>query len=304
MMWSKLTGKLSDTPGAKNRLRRIKYYAKILVIAVTLAVLLKLFILEAFKVPTSSMEKTLLVGDYILVNKFVYGIRTPDRIPLTTVILPSYKLISFFTPERQEVIVFYYPHKNVELKEEDNLIYVKRVIGIPGDTVKIDNKTVYVNGESIAESPNVNFHSSRIRIPNQGNDRIYPRGKDWNEDFYGPLLIPKKGMKVKLTFESIGEWRELIEKEAGEKSVKVEQDGIRINGVKKEFYTFKENYYFVLGDNRDNSMDSRFWGLVPESLIIGRAEYIYLSVESGHNQESSDSFFPSIRFGRIATSIK
>lgn len=295
---------MSGISGEQSRFSRVKYYLKIIAVALTLAILLKLLILEAFKVPTSSMEGTLLAGDYILVNKLVYGIRTPDRIPLTTVILPSYKLISFFTPERQEVIVFYYPYKNAELKEEDNLIYVKRVIGIPGDTVKIVNKTVYINGESIAESPNVNFHSSRIRIPDQGNDRIYPRGKNWNEDFYGPLLTPRKGMKVKLTFENIGEWKELIEKEAGENSISVEQDGIRIGGVKKEYYTFNENYYFVLGDNRDNSMDSRFWGLVPESLIIGRAEFVYLSVESGHGNETSDGFFPAIRFNRIATSIK
>ncbi|MHC1737970.1 MAG: signal peptidase I [Ignavibacteriaceae bacterium] len=304
MMWSKLTGNMSGISGEKSRFRRVKYYLKIIAVALTLAVLLKLLILEAFKVPTSSMENTLLAGDYILVNKLVYGIRTPDRIPLTTVIIPSYKLISFFTPERQEVIVFYYPYKNAELKEEDNLIYVKRVIGIPGDTVKIVNKTVYVNGESIAESPNVNFHSSRIRIPDQGNDRIYPRGKNWNEDFYGPLVIPRKGMRVKLTFENIGEWKELIEKEAGDTGIRVEKEGILINGVKKEFYTFNENYYFVLGDNRDNSMDSRFWGLVPESLIIGRAEFVYLSVESGHSNETGDGFFPSIRFDRIATSIK
>jgi len=262
-----------------------------------------MFFVEAFKVPTSSMENTLLIGDYIIVNKLVFGIRTPDRIPLTSVILPSYKLIPFFSPVRRDVVVFYYPYKKVDLKEENNLIYVKRVIGIPGDTVKIVNKVVYVNGESFEESQNVKFNSSRIRIPGNGNERIYPRGKDWNEDFYGPLIVPKEGMKVKLTFENVGEWRELIEKETGDNSVIVEEAGIKINNTRTDNYVFEQNYYFVMGDNRDNSMDSRFWGLVPENLIIGRAEFIYLSVESGSAYEEP-GFFPSFRFDRMPSVIK
>ncbi len=303
IMWKKLTGILSGVSHDNKRTKKLKYYLKVIFIAVVLAVVLKMFFVEAFKVPTSSMENTLLIGDYIIVNKLVFGIRTPDRIPLTSVILPSYKLIPFFSPVRRDVVVFYYPYKKVDLKEENNLIYVKRVIGIPGDTVKIVNKVVYVNGESFEESQNVKFNSSRIRIPGNGNERIYPRGKDWNEDFYGPLIVPKEGMKVKLTFENVGEWRELIEKETGDNSVIVEEAGIKINNTRTDNYVFEQNYYFVMGDNRDNSMDSRFWGLVPENLIIGRAEFIYLSVESGSAYEEP-GFFPSFRFDRMPSVIK
>lgn len=248
------------------------------------------------------MENTLFSGDYIIVNKIVYGLRTPDRIPLTGITIPSKKIISFFKPKRQEVVVFYYPLKDI-YKTDENVIYVKRIIGEPGDTVEIRNKVVYINNESIVENEGVNSNSTRIKIPNQPNEKIYPQGKMWNEDFYGPLVVPKENMTVYLNKKNIYEWAQVIEKETGEGSVIPEADGVKINGQFVTSYTFKNNYYFMLGDNREDSMDSRFWGFVPEDFIIGRASIIYWSVENEIVVDSSKGFFPKIRFNRVLNFI-
>lgn len=180
----------------------LREYFEAIVLAVILALFFRTFVIEAFKIPSSSMEDNLLIGDHILVNKFVYA---PTQFAWEKKVLPIDDV------KRGDVIVFKFP-------EEPSRNFIKRVIGIGGETVEIRNKQVYINGKPIPEP--YKFHKA---------------------EFFG------------LTAENFG-------------PVKV-----------------PEGYYFVLGDNRDNSKDSRAWGFVPKDYIKGRAFIIYWSFEGPQN---------------------
>jgi signal peptidase I len=165
-----------------------------ILLAIVFALIIRTCIVQPFKIPSGSMEDTLLVGDYLFVNKFIYGI----RVPFTDFRLPELK-----TPEQGDVIVFKYP-------EDRSKDYIKRVIGLPGDEIQIRDKHVYING-TLYKNPHEIHKDPRV-IPGESNVR----------DNFGPIRVPA-------------------------------------------------NSYFVMGDNRDNSNDSRFWGFVPESDLVGRA---------------------------------
>lgn len=214
-----------------------------LVLAAGLFVGLRATVVEAFKIPTSSMEGTLLVGDFLFVNKAVYGIRLPwsDR-----------SIVRFRDPSRGEVVVFHPPH---ELDKH----YVKRLVGVPGDTLHMKNKRLFVNGRPQVEAytrfldrrgdavhPDMEWQSNHLiaSIP----DRYHPTRDNW-----GPLVVP-----------------------AGR--------------------------YFVLGDNRDNSEDSRYWGFVDREQIRGRPWIIYYSAAPGPG-----NVFPrpsAVRWGRLGQPIR
>ncbi|VBB41886.1 Signal peptidase I [uncultured Desulfatiglans sp.] len=178
----------------------IREYAEAAVIAILLALFIRTFIVQAFKIPSGSMEPTLLVGDHILVNKFIYGIKIP---------FINKTLIPVSTPERNDVIVFIYPLD----KSKD---FIKRVIGLPGDTIEIKGQEIYING-GLFEDP----HGYYGR---EGDDGV----PDLERDHAGPFKVP-------------------------------------------------DNHLFVMGDNRDHSYDSRFWGFVPIDSLRGEAFIIYWS---------------------------
>ncbi len=186
---------------------KILDWIKSIAIALFLALVVRTFVVQAYKIPSGSMIPTLLVGDYLLVNKLSYGIRDPFKNDF---------FYRWSMPHRQEVVVFSYP---VNPKVD----FIKRVIGLPGDTVEIINKKVYVNGKPLKE-PYVQ-HTD----PN-----IYPREVSPRDNF-GPVKVPPGEL-------------------------------------------------FVLGDNRDESYDSRFWGFVPISNLKGRALIIYFSWDSVHHR--------------------
>ncbi|MDF2953245.1 MAG: Signal peptidase I [Thermodesulfobacterium sp.] len=202
----------------KNFQSKIWDWTKSILIALVLALFIRAFIVQAYKIPSGSMIPTLLIGDYLLVNKLAYGIKNPiknDFIYLKKL------------PERQEIVVFTYPLNK-------KLDFIKRVIGLPGDTVEIVNKKVYVNGKLLKE-PYVQFNDPEI-YPKE----VSPR------DNYGPVKVPP-------------------------------------------------GYIFVLGDNRDQSYDSRFWGFVPINYLKGKALIIYFSWDSKNFR---------IRFNRIGKLIQ
>lgn len=276
----------------------------ILSVTFSLAILIKSFFLEAFKIPTNSMANTILSGDFVLVNKFVYGIKTPAVLPLTNIKLPVQNIISFKHPKRNDVVVFEFPGEQYEAASNQDLTLVKRIVGLPGDTVIIIDKKVFVNGTYL-DLPKTALveksHSRDYGIPDQN---IFPKGKNWNKNFYGPVLVPKQGMTIEINTENIFEWETTINREFGKKVVSVEGSVISINGKPTRNYTFSKNHYFVLGDNRDRSSDSRYWGFIPENLILGRAEYIYWSITSAFNFTNPSEIFRSIRFNRILTKIQ
>ena len=182
----------------------IREYAESIAIAILLALIIRAFVVQAFKIPSGSMKPTLQIGDHILVNKFLYGVKF--RVPFTAL---NYTLIPIGQPQRQDVIVFIYP-------VDPDKDFIKRVIGLPGDTVQLINKKVYINQQPLADPSGVHSDQNVIGPLEQPRDNL------------GPIQVPP-------------------------------------------------DKYFVMGDNRDESYDSRYWGFVDQKAIIGKAFIIYWS---------------------------
>ena len=277
---------------------KLKQFLFAITLAFFIAVIFKSFLVDAYKIPTGSMKNTLLVGDFILVNKAAYSLSTPLYFPLTTIKIPSVKLLSYHQPERNDVIVFEYPGNPDELYPNLPENFIKRIVGLPGDTVQIVNKKVFIN-KKLIKTPSNALMDNVVRPKGEKEKRIYPEDKNWNEDNYGPIVVPKKGDKININPKNILEWEALIDRENKSKAVSVEGTVITINGQPVRSYTFKENYYFVMGDNRDDSMDSRFWGFVPNENIIGKAILIYWSWDPFIPYSNFSKLVKSIRFNRI-----
>ncbi len=210
-----------------------------------IVLVLRSFVVEPFRIPSASMMPTLLIGDFILVNKYEYGIRLP--------VLNS-KVLELDTPQRGDIVVFRYP-------ENPRIPFIKRVVALPGDQVEYFNKTLYVNGKP----------------DSQKYDGIY------EDDGPGRQM---DGWQKLLT--TTGEVEHDILHSPASSSISVE-------------YTVPEGHYFVLGDNRDNSKDSRFWGTVPDELLMGRAFFIWMNWSNKRWWH-----IPSwnVEWGRIGTSIE
>ncbi len=235
-----------NTPAEYKKSTAREYFESI-VIAVILALFIRTFVVQAFKIPTGSMENNLLIGDHLLVNKFVFG---PTDTGVEETLLPIEPI------RRQDVVVFKYP-------EEPERDFIKRVIGLPGETIELRNKKVFVNGRPLDE-PYVHF----LEPPGDTE----PGDEDFT-DFdvrrrYGPVTVPA-------------------------------------------------NHYFVMGDNRDNSQDSRYWGFLPRDYIKGKALMVYWSYEAdrGDYQQTGlrdqvggilstvTSFFTKTRWSRLLHQI-
>jgi signal peptidase I len=283
---------VNDSP-YKNTIETIK----ILLIAFLSALFIKTFFIEAYCIPSGSMEKTLLTGDFLFVNKFIYGASTPRNIPLTNVRLPYINLPALRAPRRMDIIVFDFPGEKNELNPAEPVRYVKRCIALPGDTLQIKNKIIFINGKQLKNPEQVQFTSSKPLSPDFVNSDIFPKGEKWNKDNYGPLVIPKKGDIIILTPGNIIQWRTLIDREFGKRVVYVNGSDIMIEGKQVNYYKIRKDYYFMMGDNRDESSDSRFWGFVPYDKIIGEAFMIYWSWEL-HNNDIYKSI-STLRFNRI-----
>lgn len=349
------------------------------VFAVVVATLFRWSFVEAFVVPTGSMENTILVGDYLFVSKFHYGTRTPRtplQIPLTHqkiwgteipsyldwIELPSYRLPGLRDVNRGEPVVFNVPslemNEGIQRPVDLKTYYVKRCVGIPGDHLEIVNKQIFTNGSPLANPPNLKFsyfvtardvinkrHFERLKIATgdyslaghpEGNrvvykiflttdqrneleslpfvlsveedprdieqlhDTIFPaeaRGK-WNENNYGPLLIPEEGMQIQVNESTMAVYGEIIQQYEELDKVVIEGGDLRINDKLVDTYTFRQNYYFMMGDNRHNSLDSRFWGFVPENHIVGKPLFIWFSFNS------EADLLDKVRWNRIFNKIE
>jgi signal peptidase I len=270
---------------------------KILLIAFSIALFIKTFFVEAYCIPSGSMEKTLLTGDFVLVNKLIYGASTPRNVPFTNISLPSFNFPALRDPRRMDIIVFDFPGEKNELNPPEPVRYVKRCIALPGDTLQIKNKVIYINGKKLKNPDQVQFTNSQPLSPDFINSDIYPKGEKWNKDNYGPLIIPRKGDVIKLTPGNIIQWRTFIDREFGKKVVYVNGSDIMIDGKQTDSYLVSKDYYFMMGDNRDESSDSRFWGFVSRDKIIGEAFLIYWSWELYDNDIYKS--ISSLRFNRI-----
>ena len=211
---------------------------------------IRLVIVEAFRIPTGSMEDTMLVGDFLLVNKFIYGISSPDwiGIPFTRIgfFIPHFRLPSFKEPKSGDVVVFRYPL-------DPNLSYIKRCIATEGQTVEIHDKKIFVDGELLKDPPHSKFVHNIIYSRNYRDKHILPGNMEMrNRDNFGPIVVPPGKM-------------------------------------------------FMMGDNRDNSADSRYWGFLDRDMVIGKALIIYFSWDA---EQPLSKLNRLIRWERIGNVIR
>ncbi|MBN2572050.1 MAG: signal peptidase I [Ignavibacteriales bacterium] len=297
----KQKGKTKKRP--KTRKEKIITFIKDIIFAVIVVfVIIKAFIVETSRVPTPSMENTILVGDFLFVNKFIYGASSLRNIPFTNVRLPYFSLPGFRDPERGDIIVFEYPGDRDQLEPTEILSYVKRCIGLPGDTVQIVDKLVFVNGKRVPVPNKIQYRDPNIVEP-IGHDpwkRIFPKGSNWSRDNYGPLVVPYFGEVINLNKDNIEIFRTIINRDYEREVVKVVDTLIYIDGKIENTYTMKDDYYFMMGDNRDNSLDSRYWGFVPREKILGQPFMIFWSWNSDIPFSDIFRLLGSIRLSRIA----
>jgi len=219
-------------------------YARSFFPVILIVLLFRSFLAEPFKIPSGSMMPTLLVGDFILVNKFAYGLRLP---------VLGTKIVGIGEPKRGDVFVFRYPNPEHDPRKE-GLDYIKRVIGLPGDEITYRNKTLYVNGKEVPQADVGPFDGS-------GSEGRRMTGAEIHEE-----MLPEVQHQVL-------------------------QSSMLLPG-REGSWRVPAGHYFAMGDNRDNSEDSRYWGFVPEANLVGRAFVIWMNWDGG------------IDFKRIGTLIK
>ena len=383
----------------KEKRSKLVEWVDALIFAVIAATFIRMFFIEAFTIPTSSMEKNLLVGDYLFVSKFHYGPKlpnTPLSFPFAHHTLPltkstkSYlewikwdyeRLPGFQQIKNNDVVVFNFPEGDTVVVQHQERSYyqiireigrdavwnnfdiavrpvdkqenyIKRCVAIPGDKIEIIGGQLFVNDIAQAKYDGLQYNYSiftngspinpkilgemsvalddrhfiqpghwifpltpekaeRLRsLPNvlqivklerpagERSNYIFPHSAmfNWNEDFFGPLTIPRKGMTIELNDSTVA----LYGRAAGyyEGNTLESRDGkYFVNGEETDRYTFKMDYYWMMGDNRHNSADSRFWGFVPEDHIVGKAVLVWLSIDK------DKSFLSAIRLGRMFRTI-
>ncbi|PIF44672.1 signal peptidase I [Chryseobacterium sp. 52] len=364
--------------------------------AVVFATIIHVFVTQPFGIPTGSMERTLLVGDFLFVNKWSYGYRMPMRpvaIPFLqgTVMdtgqkgnpkddpksyvdgikLPYTRIFQFSKPQKNDVVVFNYPRDSVHTAIDRKDPYVKRCVAVAGDTFEMRAGRLFVNGkpETVLGDQEVQHRyivntGSQLDIPALYNvygflpvqemqsdkgylyafqgltdktakeikqlpqvidmkedvtpkeeaavyykdeaktkidttQSIFPINKAWNQDWYGPLKIPKKGDVVTLNQETLPEYRWIIS-QYEHNSLENKNGKIFINGKETTQYTIKQDYYMMVGDNRDASLDARFFGFVPEENIVGKPMFTWMSIQGAFSDNSSSYQAPfKVRWDRM-----
>ena len=354
-----------------------------LLFAVVVATIVHTYLIQPFTIPTSSLEKSLLVGDFLFVSKMNYGARVPmttialpmvhDSIPLTKnksyltyPQLPYMRLPGIQNIDRTDIVVFNWPvdtvfkffdtskrraYKPVDKKSN----YVKRCVGIPGDNLSIKDGVIYIDGKLLQlperAKPQFSYKvafdgktavnleylfkdlditdpafftddtkrdtlflsalteagAQRLKntpgitavvrqISKDVDNGVFPHINKWNRDNYGPIYIPEKGKTVPLTTETIPFYKAIIS-DYENNDLKINGSEIRINGQIATSYTFGQNYYWMMGDNRHNSEDSRYWGFVPENHIVGKPVFIWLSIDP------NGKGLNKIRWDRVFTTV-
>jgi len=289
----------------KKRKSKPKEYFDALVWAAVVAFIIKVLLFEAYRIPTGSMENTLLVGDFLLVTKFTYGATTPRNIPFTDIRIPYFRLPGFKDPKPGDVVVFDFPGERDEKESKEVLNYIKRCVGVAGDTIKVVNKVLYRNGQIFPNPPQSKFIAP-LQPANLANNRIFPKGSGWNEDNYGPIRIPKKGDIIKIDSSNFEGYKMFIIRE-GYSNVILNPDG-SLTADNRTFkdgnYEVKKDYLWMMGDNRNNSLDSRFWGFMPMDNVVGEAFLIYWSWDANISFADFFKLMGTIRWNRVGSLIK
>lgn len=304
-----MTGK-KDKPapdGADHRHPIVRFFqrdiVKDVVFVVVAFLLLNSFVIASFVVPTGSMENEIMAGDFLFVNKFLYGGTTPRNVPFLEVRLPWFRLPALRSVERGDVIVFEFPGYRDEVRASRFEFYLKRCVALSGDTVQVVNRVLLVNGKVAPRPRNIKFNNIRVKPAGYGEEAIFPKGAPYNEDNWGPEVVPTKGDAIQLSAENFERWQTFIAREGH--TVRLRDNAtVLIDGSPAQSYTVQRNYYFGMGDNRDNSLDSRFWGYIPQENIVGTPMIVYWSWNSDVPLYDIFTKLGSIRPGRIGTIIK
>jgi signal peptidase I len=256
-------------------------------------------LIQGSRVPTPSMETTIMTGDYLMTNKLAYDLTTPRNIPLTDIALPFVQIFKWGDPDRGDIVVFEFPGNRDKIKNTKIENYVKRCVAVAGDTLEVQNKILYVNGKEAPIPNHIQYARNYIYPKDYSETEIFPKDKRGNADNYGPIVVPKRGDIINLSLSNIEQWKIFIDREYGKDVVKIENGKILINGNETTQHKVVDDYYFMLGDNRDNSLDSRYWGFVPRRNVIGTPMFVYWSWDS--NIPFSDFFnlLASVRLDRI-----
>jgi len=346
---------------------KTREWLEAVVFAVVVATVIRTFVVEAYTIPTPSMEKSLMVGDFLFVSKLSYGPRMPmtwisfpfahNTMPLVGG--PSYlekpssgysRLWGAGKIRNNDVVVFNYPMDDGRpVDKRDN--YIKRCVGIPGDTLRLVDRRLRINSQWV-EEPKSSQHRYHIQTDGSGfnplvlrkmdvteggqvtaegdfifsltpsnavkmkdfanvrllepytapagmyTEEIFPHASQfpWNIDQVGPIVIPAKGMVMPLDTHNLPVYRRAIEVYEGNR-VEVRNGQIWINGSLAKSYTFRMDYYWMMGDNRHNSLDSRYWGFVPEDHVVGKAVLVWLSLDY------SADWLNRIRWNRLFRSV-
>lgn len=389
--------------GVKKQTKFVEWVDAI-IFAVVVTTIIRIFLFEAYTIPTSSMEKSMMVGDYLFVSKVAYGPKIPNTpiampfvhntMPLTKstksyselIKWPYKRIAGLGNVERNDIVVFNFPtgdtviigaenpdyyaqmraladYYDISIPEARELIneraeiivrpvdkrehYIKRCVGLPGDTLTYRDGVLYVNGVQSESPENMQYNYivttsgtslNKLKLkeigisyddmagnsPYQYNlpltgemvtklkefpnvksvERVVMREPSpeifpfdtlnykWSVDNFGPLYIPKKGESVKLTLQNLPLYERIIDVYEGNR-LEVKNGVIFINGVAADSYTFNMDYYWMMGDNRHGSADSRFWGFVPEDHVVGKAWCVWLSLDK------DNSFFKAVRWNRL-----
>ncbi len=375
--------KAEETETKKKKSATREWWDSVL-FAVVAATLIRGLFLEAYTIPTGSMERSLMINDFLFVSKVHYGARTPKtllQVPLTHqkiwfteipsylewISIPNYRLPGFTSVKNNDVVVFNYPGAAPEKPDsyggyekypvDLRTNYIKRCIGIAGDVIESKNTDIYVNGKLIPNPPNsqkyykiecntnlnpVIFKKLGITPRSESSEgnkfyydinatesalselkkydfvsnvypeviadndsitlyRSFPYSNNKilnNRDNFGPITVPKKGVKITLDEVNIAMYKNVITLFDHNEKAEYKNGKIFIDGKQITEYTFNQDYYFMMGDNRYESDDSRFWGFVPADHIVGKAVFIWMSIDT------EGSFFNKIRWNRLFSLIK
>lgn len=274
----------------------------IITTVVLIVMLLRVFLFASFRIPSSSMEPTLLVGDHILVNKLIPGPRIFRNFDfLKGAKVETYRINGRRSVERNDILVFNFPYSDPDrIKMDLNVFYIKRCVAIPGDSFLIDNGIfkvksapdtlgVYKNQLQLSEMENSLFSKETFHC--------FPESKgdlNWTIKNFGPLYVPGINDQIKIDSMSILLYKNLIEYET-DKKITTKKGIIYLDGKEINHYIFKQNYYFMAGDLVFDSKDSRYWGLLPEDHIIGKAAYIWQSRKPDNSGYRWNRFFHPIQ---------
>jgi signal peptidase I len=281
----------------------VKDFFKDLLFVLVSFFFLNSFVLASFEVPTGSMENEIMTGDFLFVNKFIYGGTTPRTIPFTNIRLPWFRVPAFRSVERGDVIVFEFPGQRDEVRSPEFMFYLKRAVALSGDTIQIVNRRLMVNGKPALIPRNMKFNNQNPKPASYADPKIFPKGEPFNEDFWGPVVIPSRGDAIALTPTSLLRWGTFIGREGHQAAV--DRNGrVTVDGREASHYTVEHNYIFGMGDNRDNSLDGRFWGFIPEENIVGTPMIVYWSWDPDVPATNVINKIASIRLTRVGTLIK